>query len=392
MIQRYWPWTAPRHDNGSAIALINLKRPNLSDSPRSGWFRIPPRSLSLMLGYILLVLTIGGCRQNQDFIFSEDDELTNPVSAEDRVLTLPSPPPSSPRPLSSTIPLPKFNPLDVEGDLHVTGSDTIAPIIKLLYERFIEEGYAGLMKIDAIGTGSGFTLYCDDQEADVVLASRKIKENEVERCTANKRNLAEFEIGKDAVVIVVHPDNSWLKNATLSELKTLFAAEKWSDVNPAWPQEPIVRFVPDLNSGTLDIFTERVGISDRKDIVEALNTTSTADVDELAEGVIANPYAISFFSYAYYKEYADDLTPIAIDGVKATSDSVARGQYSFSRPLYIYVDTETLRQNKQVEAFVSFLLSHVNEVLVATGYFASDSATIDRSNTRFYEILDYDLP
>lgn len=346
-------------------------------------------------GLVVAALAIGGCGfgSDQDAAFDDADELTNSRSPEDRIVELPSPPPpeSPPQP-SGNIPLPEFHPLDIEGDLHITGSDTIAPILDLLYQRFIEEGYAGLMKIDAIGTGSGFQLYCNEMKADISLASRQVKAEETAACQANGRTLAEFEIGKDAVVIVVNPENSWLKDATLNELKTLFAAEKWSDVNPAWPQEPIVRFVPDLDSGTLDIFAERIGIADRNDIVKALNTTSSSSADDLAQGVIANPYAISFFSYAYYNEYSDDLVSIAIEGIKATSDSVARGQYAFSRPLYVYVDTATLGQKKQVEAFVSFLLSHINWALGETGYFPANLATLDRSTTKFYEILGYELP
>lgn len=387
MIKHYGFWTVfyqSRPLNANGILHPSRHVPRL-------WRPLPSRYL--MVSYFVLALAIGGCGGNREFVFEEEEELSPAAISEERLVTLPSPPRTpSPMPPSGTIPLPKFNPLDVEGDLHITGSDSIAPIIKLLYERFIEEGYAGLIKIDAIGTGSGFKLYCEAGDADIVLASRKVKDSEVERCQANKRDLAEFEIGKDAVVIVVNPENRWLKDATLAELKTLFSAEKWSDVNPAWPQEPIVRFVPDLNSGTLDTFTERVGISDRQDIVKALNTTSTADVEELAAGVITNPYAISFFSYAYYQEYSDDLTPIAIEGVKATSESVARGQYPFSRSIYVYIDTTTLRQHQQVEAFASFLLSHINEALSTTGYFAADSATIDQGITRFYEILGYDLP
>lgn len=345
------------------------------------------------IGLLMLAFAISGCESKPTVVTDPADESVVSASQEERIAVLPSPPTvSSPPPPSGKIPLPGFSPLDIEGNLHVTGSDTIAPIVNLLYQRFIEEGYAGLMKIDAIGTGSGFQLYCEEQQADIVLASRQVKAAETEACQGNNRKLAEFEIGKDAVVVAINAKNNWLKNATLSELKTLFAAEKWSDVNPKWPQEPIIRFVPDLDSGTLDIFAERIGISDRKDIVKALNTTSSASADDLAQGVIANPHAISFFSYAYYKEYAKDLQLISVDGISPTSDSVARGQYVFSRSLYIYADTQTLRQKKQLEAFVSFLLTHVNWALGNTGYFPADPATLDRNKTQFYEILGYELP
>jgi phosphate transport system permease protein len=44
---------------------------------------------------------------------------------------------------------------------------------------------------------------------------------------------------------------------TLDELRQIFTtARKWSDVNPAWPDTTIERFIPGADSGTLDFFVE----------------------------------------------------------------------------------------------------------------------------------------
>jgi phosphate transport system permease protein len=46
---------------------------------------------------------------------------------------------------------------------------------------------------------------------------------------------------------------------TQEELKQIFTtAVTWSDVNPAWPDEPIYRYIPGADSGTLDFFAETV--------------------------------------------------------------------------------------------------------------------------------------
>ena len=47
---------------------------------------------------------------------------------------------------------------------------------------------------------------------------------------------------------------------TTEELAKLFSSEftNWSDVNPAWPAEPIKRFSPGTDSGTFDYFVEAV--------------------------------------------------------------------------------------------------------------------------------------
>ena len=62
---------------------------------------------------------------------------------------------------------------------------------------------------------------------------------------------------------VVQSENARLKtenhqlNDELRNLRDIFTvAEKWSDVNPAWPDAEIERFIPGADSGTLDFFAE----------------------------------------------------------------------------------------------------------------------------------------
>ena len=53
--------------------------------------------------------------------------------------------------------------------------------------------------------------------------------------------------------------NTFIANATKEELKLIFStARKWSDVNPAWPKQDILRFIPGTDSGTFDYFVEDV--------------------------------------------------------------------------------------------------------------------------------------
>ncbi|MGD1902859.1 MAG: substrate-binding domain-containing protein [Geitlerinemataceae cyanobacterium] len=376
-------------ETGPVTTAARIHRASRHGRARRATFRkLRLASLCACLG-----LAIAGCGDASRFEF-DDSGLQSPedLFSVQTSAQLP-PPPAAPKPPppSGNIPMPEFDPLDVEGDLHVTGSDTIAPIVEKLYERFIEEGYADLMKIDAVGSGEGFSLYCERGEADMTMASRQAKPEETAACQANGRTLSEFQIGQDAVVVVVHPDNDWLEDASVETLKELFSAEKWSDVNADWPNEPIVRYVPDLGSGTLDVFAERVGIADRTEIVNALNTTSDSGVEFLAQETSANKYALSFFSYAYYQQNGSVLATIAIDGVKASAASVSSGRYPFTRPLYIYVANESLSQ-KQVEAFFSFMMTNINQTIGETGYFPADAAALDAAKTKFYNILGYDLP
>ena len=111
------------------------------------------------------------------------------------------------------------------------------------------------MQVDSVGTSAGFELFCDRQGIDVANASRPINRAEVEACESAKRQPLEFVVGTDALAIVTSKQNDFLENVTLAELQQIFTtAETWADVNPAWPNEPIERFVPGGDSGTLDFF------------------------------------------------------------------------------------------------------------------------------------------
>ena len=85
---------------------------------------------------------------------------------------------------------------------------------------------------------------------------------EIESCQAIGREPIEFRVGTDALAVVVNPANDWIgeEGVTLAELAALFSTEatNWSDVNPAWPNEPIKRFSPGTDSGTFDYFIEAV--------------------------------------------------------------------------------------------------------------------------------------
>jgi phosphate transport system permease protein len=155
--------------------------------------------------------------------------------------------------------LPPVNPATVRGDIVAAGSSTVFPLTGQLAQRFAAEGYAGSIKVNNTGTTAGFRTFCVEGKSDLVNASRAINSAERAACLAKKREPLEFRVGTDALVVVVSRENTFLKNVTLAELQQILTdAEKWSDVNPAWPNTPIERFVPGADSGTLDFFTEIV--------------------------------------------------------------------------------------------------------------------------------------
>ena len=273
--------------------------------------------------------------------------------------------------------LPAVDPIAFSGDIAVAGSSTVFPLAERMAERFNDEGFAGSITIDSIGSGGGFERFCEAGESDVSNASRPIKDSEVEQCLAIGRDPIEFRVGTDALAVVVSAENDFLTGATHEELMAIFStAELWSDVNPDYPAEAILRYVPGTDSGTFDYFVEEVFDEDQEPILSASNLELSEDDNVLVQGVLGSPYAISFFGYAYYQENADTLNILAIDGVEAVKENVDNNSYPLARPLYMYSTAEIMEEKPQVRAFLNFFVQFVNEEIVEVGYFPAAEADL----------------
>lgn len=293
--------------------------------------------------------------------------------------------PTSPSATEAAIedPLAMYLPDAVSGDIITAGSSTVFPLSERMKQRFEEEGFAGNLTIDSIGSGAGIERFCVAGETDIANASRKIKDSEVESCTGIGRTVVEFQVGIDALAVVVSAENDFVTDVTKAELAQIFStATLWSDVRPEWPNEPILRFSPGTDSGTFDYFVEAVmgpafpnaeGKADLEAgeaaILESAGTQFSEDDNVLVQGVQGSPYAIGYFGYAYYQENASTLKALSVDGVAPTAETAESGEYPISRPLFIYSDATIMQDKPQVAAFIYFYITTVADEILDVGYF-----------------------
>ena len=288
---------------------------------------------------------------------------------------------------ASMVTLPDIDPASVSGNVVVAGSSTVYPLAERMVERFKEEGFGGNPTVDSIGSGAGFERFCKTGETDISNASRKIKQEEIDNCAAIGRTPIEFRVGTDAVAVVVSSENDFLTDVSLEELAKIFStdATKWSDVNPAWPNEDILRFSPGTDSGTFDYFVEAVmtpvyggdNDADRNAILNAANLQLSEDDNVLVQGVEGSPYAIGYFGFAYFNENQGALKAISIGGVAPNEQTAESGEYKLSRPLFIYSDAKIMQDKPQVAAFINFFLTYVNEEIETVGYFPASVDALD---------------
>lgn len=280
-------------------------------------------------------------------------------------------------------PMAMYLPDAVSGDIITAGSSTVFPLSERMKQRFEEEGFAGNLTIDSIGSGAGIERFCVAGETDIANASRKIKDSEVESCAGIGRTVVEFQVGIDALAVVVSAENDFVTDMTKAELAQIFStAVNWSDVRPEWPNEPILRFSPGTDSGTFDYFVEAVmgpafpnaeGKADleagKAAILESAGAQFSEDDNVLVQGVQGSPYAIGYFGYAYYQENASTLKALSVDGVAPTSETAESGEYPISRPLFIYSDATIMQEKPQVAAFIYFYITTVADEIADVGYF-----------------------
>lgn len=274
--------------------------------------------------------------------------------------------------------LPEVNPLELSGDIIIAGSSTVFPLTEVMAERFQNEGFAGNITVDSIGSGGGFERFCVAGETDIANASRPIRDSEIESCAAIGRTPIEFRVGTDALAVVVSAENDFVENVTLEELAQIFStAENWSDVRPEWPNEPIQHFSPGTDSGTFDYFVEVIFDEDEAPLLNSANLQLSEDDNVLVQGVAGSPFAIGYFGYAYYQENVDTLNILTIEGVEPTAEAVEGGDYPLARPLFIYSDATVMAEKPQVAGFINFYLTYVNEEIDAVGYFPASEAALD---------------
>jgi phosphate transport system substrate-binding protein len=249
----------------------------------------------------------------------------------------------------------------------IDGSSTVFPVTEAVAEDF-QKSKKGAIKVTVgiSGTGGGFKKFCRG-ETDISNASRPILKKEMEDCRAAGVEYIELPVAFDALTVVVHPQNDFIKAMTVAELKKMWEpgaqgkVKSWKDVNPAWPDMPLKLFGPGADSGTFDYFTEAINGKSKS---SRGDYTASEDDNVLVQGVARDRGAIGYFGFAYYIENANKLRAVPIvekDGKAAvlpSMETVLKGTYQpLARPIFIYVSVKSLAK-PEIKEFVQYYMTH----------------------------------
>jgi phosphate transport system substrate-binding protein len=263
----------------------------------------------------------------------------------------------------------------ISGAIEADGSSTVGPVIEALAEEFAPIQSDVQITVNISGTGGGFTRFCNG-ETDLQNASREIRDTEIESCIANGVNYYVFEMAYDGISVVVNPENDFVSCLTVEQLGMLWAPDStvstWADLNPEWPAETISLYGPGPDSGTFDYFT---GVVNGEEGVSRTDYTPSEDDNTLVAGVTGDANALGYFGFAYYEQNADSLKLVEIDNgngcVAPSAETIGDLSYdAFSRPLFIYVNAESLMR-PEMQEFIRFSIATAPSIVGEVGYVAS---------------------
>jgi phosphate transport system substrate-binding protein len=292
--------------------------------------------------------------------------------------------------LSSSVLIAGASVVQAQALVRVDGSSTVFPVTEAVAQAFqVRKRGMARITVGISGTTGGFRKFCRG-ETDLQDASRPILKSEIRSCEAAGVQYVELPIAFDAVTVAVSARNTWVKSLTVADLKRIWAPAAqgrvvlWSDIDPAWPREPLALFGPDVDSGTFDYFTEVIvgtrGAS-RSDYV------SSEDDNVIARSISMNPNAIGYLPYAYYAAHAQRLRAIPIDSgagpVQPALENVANRTYApLSRPLFIYVNARSASR-PEVRTFMEFFLERGRGLIEEVHYLPLSAAAYSMAAHNF---------
>ncbi len=279
------------------------------------------------------------------------------------------------------------------GNIDIDGSSTVFPITQAMAEEF---SYVANTRVNVglSGTGGGFEKFCRG-DIDMANASRPIKENEVKACAEEGiDDIVEFQVAIDALTVVVNEENDWATCMTVEQLTNAFrrgGAERWNELDPAWPDEELITYYPGADSGTFDYFVEVLqsqvdGATHRSD------GTSSEDDNVLVRGVEGDTNALGYFGFAYFQESGDAVKPVAIDGgegcIEPTFENALDGSYHpLSRPLFIYTRESFIAERPEVLGFLDFYYAHLDAIVEEVGYVTLPTDVKAEQEAKFAQYL-----
>ncbi len=208
----------------------------------------------------------------------------------------------------------------------VTGSSTIAPLMLEIGRRFEQQHPGTRVDVQTGGSGRGLA---DARSglADIGMVSRALGPEETD--------LMGHTIALDGVAILVHADNP-LTSIDRQSVIDIFTGKLATWGSLGGDDSPITVVSKAEGRSTLEVFLDHFEL-ESADIAASV---VVGDNEQGVKTVAGNPDAIAYVSIGAAEYSIASGTPVrllALDGIEASSASLAAGRFPLSRPLNLVV-------------------------------------------------------
>lgn len=287
--------------------------------------------------------------------------------------------------------------------VQVTGSSTVLPYATIVAEAFGENFDFPSPVVEGGGSGAGRKKLCEgvgENTVDIANSSSRISQSDIDLCKANGvEEIMEVRIGYDGIVFASDVNgadfaltpadvyNALAAKVAKDGALTDNANAQWAEVNSALPAQDILVFVPGTKHGTREVFDTKVieagcketgalelylAVAEGKDDKEKEGNAKKAchelrtdgrsvDIDgdytETLARLDADKNAVGVFGLSFYENNTDKLKVATMSGVVPTTESIAKGDYPVSRPLYFYVKKAHIGVIPGLKEYIEFFVS-----------------------------------
>lgn len=287
--------------------------------------------------------------------------------------------------------------------LQIAGSSTVLPYATIVAEAFGENFDFPTPVVEGGGSGAGRKKLCEgvgEGTIDIANSSSRIKQSDVDLCATNGvTEIMEVRFGYDGIVFAsdingadfaLTPADVWGALAAETAKDGAVAAntaKTWADVNPALPAQDIMAFIPGTKHGTREVFDEKVLLKGCEDAgafdafvaasagadedakkeeahdkclavrTDGVSVDIDGDYTETLARIDANKTAIGVFGLSFYENNTDKLKVATMNGIVPSVETISKGEYPVSRPLFFYVKKAHIGVIPGLKEYVEFFLS-----------------------------------
>jgi phosphate transport system substrate-binding protein len=274
-------------------------------------------------------------------------------------------------------------------NIQIAGSSTVLPYASIVAEAFGENFNYPTPVVESGGSGAGQKRLCEGvgtNTIDIANSSSIMKPETAEMCEKAIGKFTEVRIGYDGIVFASRLETKGFEDLTPGQIYLALhessTVTNWQEVDPSMPSRDIKVFLPGTKHGTREVFEKKVMVAGCKAVGsydyffknnggnkkaaekecmkvrrDGLSVDIDGDYTETLASLAANVNGIGVFGLSFLQNNTDVIYAATINGVEATTETIASGEYPVSRPLQFYVKNAHIDVIPGMKEYIEFFVS-----------------------------------